>query len=455
MFKRQTLIVEIKRCLIMATPLIGAQLLQMGNGLVDAIVAGRLGRAELAAGGIGATIWFMVSLLCVGLMAGLSPKLSELIGNGRRNAVGALFRQGVWLGVLAGVLGCAVMLLIRANLASTALEPELIPLIQAYLIGACWSLPAFALVLAARNVCEATNLTRPVLLVQLCGLLVNIVVDLTIGLGLFGFPKLGLLGIGIATSFVNVCMAVVLLWLLTKKSFKRYNLFASIDKPQWAHIGPMLSLSLPIFFTLAFEAGLFAATSIQSGMLGTLQAGAHFIAIGATAFCYMLPLGLSFALTARIGRAYGRSEMHSLELRVYSGLILTVVMAVLTALVLLLFRFQIAAVYTTDEELRQFAATLLLVAVLFQLSDGLQATLLGMLRGLQDTKVPMLINLLSYWMIAFGIGYWLAHHGGWGVYGLWAGLIIGLTVSAGLLGLRLRYQLNRVRLKLHADAAVN
>jgi len=427
----------------MAAPLIGAHLLQMGNGFVDAVVAGRLGRAELAAGGVGGSIWFFVSLLCVGLMAGLSPMLSELIGHRRRNAVGALFRQGLWLGITAGSLGCAIMLLVRANLSSSSLDPALWPMVSDYLLGACWSLPALAIVLAARNVCEATNLTRPVLLVQLFGLLVNVIVDLTLGLGLFGFPKLGMFGIGLATSIVTFCMAGILLWLLTGQQFKRYNLFASIDYPQWSHLGPMLSLSLPIFFALMFEAGLFAATAYQSGVLGTLQASAHVIAIGATAFCYMLPLGLSFALTARVGRVYGRGAGNSLELRVFVGVVITVGMAIATAIVLLLFRHPIAAIYTNDVEVRQFAAQLLLIAVLFQLSDGMQATLFGMLRGLQDTRIPMLINLVSYWLIAFGIGYALAHHAGWGVHGLWAGLVIGLTISAALLGLRLRYKVRR------------
>lgn len=427
----------------MASPLIGAQLLQMCNGLVDAIVAGRLGRAELAAAGIGSTAWFFVSLLCIGLMAGLSPMLSELIGDRRRNAVGAVFRQGLWLGIIAGSLGCATLLLFRANLSSTSLDPELLPLISDYLLAVCWSMPALAIVLAARNVCEATNLTRPVLLVQLFGLLVNIVVDLTLGLGLFGFPKLGMFGIGLATSLVTLSMAGILLWLLTGQKFKRYNLFASIDYPQWAHLRPMLAISLPIFLALVFEAGLFTATAYQSGGLGTLQASAHVIAIGATAFCYMLPLGLSFALTARIGRVYGRRLKSSLELRAVVGVILTIGMAVATAILLLLFRFQIPAVYTADIEVRQLAAQLLLIAVVFQLSDGLQATLLGMLRGLQDTKIPMLINLASYWLVAFGIGYALAHHLGWGVHGLWAGLVIGLSLSAALLGLRLRYRVGR------------
>ncbi len=427
----------------MASPLIGAQLLQMGNGLVDAIVAGRLGRAELAAGGIGATVWFFVSLLCIGLMAGLSPMLSKLIGDRRRNAVGAVFRQGLWLGVIAGSAGCAIILIFRANLSNTSLDPELWPLVSDYLLAACWSMPALAIVLAARNVCEATNLTRPVLLVQLFGLLVNIIVDLTLGLGLFGFPKLGMFGIGLATSIVTICMAVILLWLLRGPKFKRYNLFASIDYPQWAHLGPMLSLSLPIFFALVFEAGLFSATAYQSGSLSTLQASAHFIAIGATAFCYMLPLGLSFALTARVGRVYGRGARQSLGLRVFVGILITVSMAIATAILLLLFRYPITAIYTNDVELRQLAAQLLLIAVVFQLSDGLQAALFGTLRGLQDTKIPMLINLVSYWLVAFGIGYSLAHHAGWGVHGLWVGLVIGLSLSATLLWLRLRYQLKK------------
>lgn len=428
----------------MAMPLIGAHLLQMCNGLVDAIVAGRLGPEQLAAGGIGAGIWFFVSLLCIGLMAGLSPVLSELIGNRRRNAVGEVFRQGLWLGVSAGLLGLGLILLIRANLESSNLDPALFPHIRDYLIAACWSMPALAIVLAARNVCEATNLTRPVLFVQLFGLLVNIAVDLTLGLGLFGFPKLGMFGIGLATSMVTVCMAIALLWLLTHNSFQRYNLFARLDYPKWSQLRPMIVLSLPIFFALVFEAGLFVATGYQAGVLGILPAGAHFIAIGATAFCYMLPLGLSFALTARVGRVYGRGENAALQLRIVTGLLLTIAMAIATAVLLLLFRHKIVAIYTPDLELRRLAASLMLISIVFQLSDGLQATLLGMLRGLQDTTVPMLINLFSYWVVAFGIGYSLAHYAEWGVYGLWAGLVVGLTLSALLLGWRLHTQLLKV-----------
>ncbi len=426
----------------MAAPLIGAQLLQMANGLVDALVAGRLGREELAAGGIGASIWFFSSLLCIGMMAGLSPILSEMIGERRRAAVGQVFRQGLWLGIFSGAIACAAVLLAAANLHHTNLQPDLVPLVRQYLYMACWSLPAFAIVLAARGVCEATHLTRPVLLVQLLGLLVNIIIDLTLGLGLFGFPKLGLYGIGLATSIVMVCMAIALMKLMYSPKFDRYNLLSSIDWPEWQQMKPIVLLAVPIFLAISFEAGLFVATGFQAGVLGTLEASAHFIAIGATSFCFMLPLGLSFALTARVGRVLGRGEVNALRLRVFTGLLLTVAMAGMTAIMLLLFRYGITGVYTSDEEVRLLASTLLVIAAVFQLSDGLQVALLGMLRGLQDTRAPMLINGFSYWAIAFGLGYIAAHTLGFGIYGLWLGLVIGLTVASIALGFRLRNRLN-------------
>ena len=444
-FKQTTLLADLRRTLALALPLIGAQLLQMGNGLVDALVAGRLGRAELAAGGIAGSLWFFVSLLCIGLMAGLSPTLSKLIGERRRAFVGTIFRQGLWLGLFTGVIATLALLVIAYKLDGIPLQPELISPMRQYLFTACWSLPFFALVLASRNVCEATGLTRPVLLVQVLGLCVNIVVNLALGLGWFGFPRLGMVGIGLSTSFVMLAMAVAFLWMLRGQRFARYNLFSGIDRPAWIHLGPMLVLSIPIFLALVFEAGLFVATGIQAGIIGTLESGAHNIAISASAFCYMLPLGLSFALTARMGRVYGAQQWEALKLRIVTGILLTVIMAMFTASLLILFRHSIPGLYTNDEKLRQFAAGLLLLGAVFQLSDGAQATLLGMLRGIGDTRVPMLINAFSYWAIAFGLGLFAAHVLNWGAYGLWFGLIVGLTVASFLLGWRLHVSYAQVR----------
>ena len=437
-FKQRTLLADMRRTLALALPLIGAQLLQMGNGLVDALVAGRLGRAELAAGGIAGGLWFFVSLLCIGLMAGLSPTLSRLIGERRRAFVGTIFRQGLWLGVFTGVIATLLLLLIAYNLERIPLQPELISPMRQYLYTACWSQPFFALVLASRNVCEATGLTRPVLMVQALGLCINILVNLALGLGWFGFPRLGMVGIGLSTTLVMLAMSIALLWMLRGHRFARYNLFNGFDRPAWVHLAPMLGLSIPIFLALVFEAGLFVATGVQMGIIGTLESGAHNIAISASAFCYMLPLGLSFALTARIGRVYGAQQWQALKLRIVTGMLVMVMMAIFTASLLVLFRYSITGLYTSDEEIRQFAASLLLLGAVFQLSDGAQATILGMLRGVGDTRIPMLINAFSYWAIAFGLGVYAAHVLDWGAYGLWFGLIVGLTVASLLLAWRLR-----------------
>jgi MATE family multidrug resistance protein len=325
----------------------------------------------------------------------------------------------------------------------STLQPVLIPLIREYLVVACWSLPFFALVMACRNLCEAVGLAKPVLWVQLVGLLVNTVANLAFGLGWFGAPKLGLTGIGLSTTLVMISMSLVLFMMLHGRQFDRYALFVRFDWPHWHELNNIIRLAVPITLGLVFEAGLFVATTVQMGMLGTHEAAGHYIAMGATSVCYMLPLGLSFAVTARVGRSDGRQLRESVRLRILSAMIIVGFMAVLTALILLLFRYPITALYTNDPNLRHFAASLLLMAAVFQLPDAAQVVLSGVLRGLHDTKVPMLINGFSYWVVAFGIGliatYWL----GYGAYGLWIGLISGLTVASTLLFLRLRWILRQ------------
>jgi len=453
-FKHHTVIAECRRCLRAATPLIAAQLVQTSHGLVDAMVAARLGRAEFAAAGLAASLWFFASLLCIGLLAGLSPLAAELIGRKNRAAVGALYRQGLWLGLILGCSACAILLGAMTTLHHWGLDPELIPLIRDHAYTASWGLIPVAIVIACRNICEATQITRIVFVVTVLGLVVNLLGNLGFGLGWFGLPRLELRGIGMSTTLVSICMMVALLLAMRSKSFARYRLFEEFTWPQSLVFKRLLSLSIPIFFALLFEAGLFGATIVQMGALGTLPTAAHTLAISATSFCYMFPLGLSFALTARVGQIYGtlgssvkpqnaRLQFAGLQLRLLAGCILTVVFAVVTSLFLVVFRDVITGLYTQDQELRLFAAKLLLFAALFQFSDGAQATLIGMLRGLQDARIPMLINAFSYWAIAFGIGVFLAHRAGWGAVGLWTGLICGLTLSAVLLGARLIRVTNR------------
>lgn len=432
---------ELKRTLAVALPLIGAQILQVSNGLVDTLVAGRIGSEELAASGLGAAMWFIGLIACIGLLAGLSPSIAKLLGERRRSEVGELTRQGLWLALALGVTVTAALLVLAQVLHLTPLDPRLAARVPEYLVPAAFSLPAAAIVIAARNVCEADGRTGVMLWAQAIGLGINIVADLGLGLGWFGLPELGLAGIGWATTAVQWSMAAVLLWWIAGPRMAKYGVFARYSPPDRQAIGALLSLSLPIYLALLFEAGLFSATAMQAGALGVLPMGAHNIAIGATSFAYMLPLGLSLALTARVGRVHGRGFGPAVRLRAVAGFLLTCVLAGFTALLLWAFRDPIAALYTPDPALRALAAQLLVLAAVFQLSDGMQATMFGILRGLHDTRAPMLINAFSYWCVAFGLGFWLAHGVGLGVAGLWYGLIIGLTISSIGLGLRVIWQI--------------
>lgn len=439
----QVMRAELRRLMLLGAPLIGAQLLQMGNGLVDTLVAGQLGRESLAAAGIGAAVWFIVALSCIGLLSSISPVIAQMRGQGRQLEIGSVVRQGLWLAVMWGGIALALIWLLGQSLGSMGISEELIPSINEYLGAAAWGLPAIALLTAARNVCEATALTRPVLMVQILGLGVNILGDLGLGLGWFGLPALGLQGIGWSTTIVMVCMAASLLFLLSQPGFKRFQVYQHWEWPKLKTLRLLLSLSVPICLAMLFEAGLFTATAVQMGVLGVLPASAHNIAIGVTSFCFMLPLGLSAALTARVGQSLGRGSLDSVRLRINAGLIAAILMASCTALLLVLFRHWVPTLYTDDVPVQQLAAQMLIFAAIFQLSDGTQVALFGVLRGLHDTKMPMLINGFSYWVVAFGLGYYLAHHTSVGAFGLWIGLVVGLTLSSLLLFLRLRFVLKQ------------
>lgn len=448
-FRSSTRRAEIRRMLAMALPLMGAQLLGMANGLVDSLVAGRLGPAELAAVGIGGSVIFLVTVSSIGLMASLSPLMSAARGAGRRPEVGTLFRQGLWMALVFGLADLALVQLCLATLPGWGMDAGLLPGLEIYLDAAKWSLPAAVFLLAARNVCEATARTRQVLLVQGVALGVNLVADLGLGLGLFGLPRLEVAGIGWSTTIVQWTAAITLFALLRRPTFERFRLWHPFAWPDGARLRAVLALSAPICLTVLSESALFGATAIGMGRLGTLPASAHNIAIGTTAFMYMLPLGLSFALTARVGAAVGRGSMASVRLRTRTGIALALALATTTSCVLAAFGSHIAALYTPDAEVQALAARFFVYAAVFQVSDAMQVTLIAALRGLRDTRVPMLLNLAAFWGIGAPIGYVAAYRTPLGPEGLWLGLIVGLTASALLQGMRLRWRLDRATQALH------
>lgn len=436
-----TLAVEMRRALRQGLPLMAAQVLSIANGAVDTLVAGRLGPHALGAVAVGAGLVFFITIAGIGLMAALSPTMAALRGQGRRRDVGLVFRQGIWMAFAFGLTGFVIAWWARSQVSGWGLDPLLLPSLNAYLDAIKWSLPPAILLLAARNVCEATGRSRQVLLVQCIGVIVNTIANLVLGLGVglnvLGIEPLGIAGIAWSTVIVQTLACTILYAVLRQETFTRFFLYQAMERPDPTRLKQLLALSAPIALTLLAEAGLFLVTAIQMAQFGVIEASAHNIAITMTAVFYMLPLGLSFALTARAGTALGRGWWPGVRLRAVAGALLATIVSVLSALFLVVFREQIAATFTSDVQVAELATQLMLLAAVFQISDGLQASMLGLLRGLRDTRLPMLINVFSYWGIGFGVGWVAANVAGFGPAGLWFGLIAGLSVSAVLQGWRL------------------
>jgi len=444
---RSAFVAEARRTLALGLPLMGAQVLGIGNGLVDTLVAGRIGPVALAAVAIGAGLVFFITVACIGLMAALSPTMSALRAQGRRAEVGRVFRQGLWLAAAFGFSGFAIVAACRLTLDDWGLDPAMLPATRDYLGAAMWGAVPAVLLLAARNVCEATGRTHQVLLVQGIGVVVNALADVVLGLGVglarFGIEPLGVAGIGWATTLVHLSTCAVLFLLLRRPTFQRFALYRPLERPDPARLRQLLALAAPISLGLLAESGLFVATALQMGQLGVREAGAHNIAITVTAAFYMLPLGLSFALTARTGAAFGKRWWPGVRLRATTGIALALMLALGNALLILLFREPIAAAFTDAADVQALAVRLFVLAAVFQVSDAMQCTVIGLLRGLHDTRVPMLISVFSYWAVGFGVGWFAANVWGFGAAGLWFGLIAGLSLSALLNGARLLVLLRR------------
>ena len=290
--------------------------------------------------------------------------------------------------------------------------------------------------MALRLFSEGIGRTRPVLLVSIPALVVNIVADYVLIFGHWGFPKLGATGCGIATALGMLTMLIgMIAVLLLDRHYHRYGLFRCWDWPDWRQLRPLLALGLPIGISLFLETAVFAAVALLLGTIGAVAAAAHQITLNVAAMTFMIPLGLSMATTVRVGHALGRGDPGAARFSGFTGIGLAGLFMAVMAVLMLAGHQRIAGLYVDDPAVIAVAASLLQLAALFQISDGLQVGALGALRGLHS-RWPMLIVLVAYWLIAFPLGWLLGAYWGWGPNGPWIGLIAGLTTAAILLNLR-------------------
>ena len=436
---------EMRATVVLALPLIAGQLSAVGMGAVDIALAGHFNAHTLAAVAVGANVWTLGLVAAIGVMMALSPSVAQLDGAGRHDEIGPLFRQSLWL---AGAM--AVLLWLGARHSGPLLHvlgvaPALVPDAQAFLHALSWGAPALCGYFALRGLCEGSSWTTPTMVFGMLGLAVLVPLDWILIYGKFGLPALGARGAGIANALALwLQMLAFAAYLRFGRRFRRLDLFRRIERPDWRALRQLLWIGVPMAVTLLMEAGLFVISALLISRLGTVAIDGHQIAINVASITFMVPLGLALAVTVRVGNAAGRGDAHAVCWAGYTGVALTLATQAFSAALMLGIPHAIARVYTGDPVVVALAAQLLVLAGIFQFSDGIQVVSNGALRGLKDTRVPMFITMFAYWMVGMPVGWWLAFPQGLGARGMWMGLIAGLSVAAILLPWRF-WRLSRRR----------
>lgn len=433
---------EMRLTLTLALPLILGHVATGMIGFIDAVLAGHHSAGTLAAVAVGAAIWSAVVIVLVGVLLAVPPTISQLAGAGRRAETASMFRQACWLALaLAAVLMLAVQVA-AGQLALIGISADIQPGARAFLMGIRWGIPALALYLSMRYFSEGLHWTLPTMVLGLAGLAVLLPLGWMMLFGRFGFPEMGAAGLGYATAVMLWCQALAFaLYLARSRRFADLDLFSRWELPRWVAIRELLLLGLPIGVTVGLEGGLFIVSALLIGGMGEVPVAAHQIAVNVGSITFMAALALAEATTVRVGHAVGAGNWSGVRRAVLAGYTIVILCQCVTATGIALGNELIASIYTLDTGVLALAATLLLYTAAFQISDGIQVVSGAALRGLKDTRIPMLLAAFSYWVVGMSLGAGLAFGLGWGAQGIWTGLVAGLSVAAVLLGLRLRRQL--------------
>lgn len=433
---------EIRSLIRIGWPICVTQLAQSGIATTDTLMAGRVGAVDLAGVALGASIWMPVFLFMTGVIIATTALVSHAYGGGRDREIVSTVRQACWMALGLGLLAFFLCRSSNLYLGWLNLEPEVQAVAEGYLNGIAWGIPAMAIYQVLRCYCEAQTDTSSVMVLTLLGLIVNIPANYLFIFGGLGISPMGGAGCGYASALVMwIGLALMILNVQCRGRYRHHQLFNQWQRPDAAQLSGLLRLGVPIGLAIFFEAGLFGGASLALAPLGAITLAAHQIAISVTSLVFMVPLSIAMATTVRVGNLLGKNAFHQARLGSLCAVGLGLTIACLTATVMTLAALPIARLFTPDIQVQQLAASILVIAALFQFSDVVQVTCSGALRAYKDTRAVMLITLFAYWILGFPIALWLAYADTpalvQGVQGFWVGLVIGLTAAAILLLRRL------------------
>ena len=428
---------------VLAVPIIITQLAQMGMGVADAIMAGRVSATDLAGIALGGNLYWPLMLLMSGIVMAVTPSVSQLHGAGRAGDSGAVVRQALWIAVCGGATIAVLLQNIGPVYRLLGVDERAIPVAAGYLRAASLGLPMMLAYVALRCLCEGMSWTRPAMFIGLSMLAIKVPLNwlFIYGQPALGIPAMGGVGCGWSTAIVMACSLIVMLIVVSVSRMRESGVFSAFSWPDPAQIGRLLRLGLPIGLALFVEVAFFSGATLLIGRLGVETVAAHQVAFNIVGVTFMVPLALGMAATIRVGFNVGANDFAGASRSAWVAASTAIAWGVVFAATLLTWRYELVGLYTNETDVIQLAAGLLLLGALFQVFDGPQATVMGTLRGYKDTRAPMMVALVAYWLIGLPVGVTLCFGflgiPGIGVHGMWWGLVAGLAVVACALFARL------------------
>jgi len=424
-------------------PVLIAQLAVMANSVIDTIMAGRYGTPDLAAVGIGSSIYFSVFVALMGVLLALTPIVAHLYGAGRHADIGEELRQSAWLATALALVSLALFAYPEPFLAVARLEPALEAKVRAYLYALAWSIPASLLFRVFYGFSTAISHPRTVMALTLIGLALKVPLNAVFMYGELGAPELGSTGCAVATAIISwIVCALAWAWCWFAPAYRPFRVFARWSWPDAKVLGRILSLGLPIGLTFLIDVTGFTFMALFIARLGALYSAAHQIAANLAALAFMLPLALGNAASVVVGQSLGARNYARARAAGIAGIALALACAAVVGAGLFLFAADIAGLYTSDAALRRVAAGLLAFVAVYHLFDALQAVAVNVLRGYKRAVVPMLIYAVALWGVGLGGGYviglthvdlaWPGLRTPLGAPGFWLAAIASLVLASSL-----------------------
>ncbi|MCA1030290.1 MATE family efflux transporter [Bacillus timonensis] len=435
---------KFKQFMLILIPILVTQLGLFAMNLFDTMMSGHVSANDLAGVAIGSSIWLPVFTGLSGILLAITPIISQLIGANDKEKVPFTITQGIYVATFISVIVIVLGgLSIEPILKSMSLDSNVHHIAKQYLIALSIGMVPVFVSTVLRSFFDSLGQTRISMVIILVALPVNLLLNYILIFGKLGFPKLGGVGAGYATSITYWLLAMLAIIIVrTKQPFAQFFILKNFYRVSLVAWKEIFIIGLPIGFAIFFETSIFAAVTLLMSNFNTITIASHQAALNFASLLYMIPLSISLALTIVVGFEVGAKRLNDAKQYSILGISIALLMSVISALFVFFFRQEVANLYTNDKEVLLLTQQFLIFAIFFQLSDALQAPIQGALRGFKDVNTTFVMAFVSYWIIGLPLGYYLANFTEFGAFGYWIGLIAGL--AAGAIGLSFRlFQVQR------------